>query len=149
MKLAEALIKRRDIDTAIANLNLSLQENVKVVEGTKPFDDPLSIADQMQTLIDEQAKLIQKINKTNNKTVTPDGRTLDELITLREQLKRRHKLFDNAYKHAFSNTRSYDNVKYIIAVDMQMLKTKITASAKEFRELDNNIQAINWSTELL
>jgi predicted RNA binding protein with dsRBD fold (UPF0201 family) len=149
MKLAEALIKRRDLDTAVANLNLSLQENVKVLEGTKPFEDPLAIADQMQTLIDEQAKLIQKINKTNNRTVTDDGRTLDELITLREQLKRRHKLFDSAYKHAFSNTRSYNEIKYVIAVDMQMLKTKISASAKEFRELDNKIQAINWTTELV
>jgi hypothetical protein len=149
MKLAEALIKRRDLDTAVANLNLSLQENVKVMEGTKPFEDPLAIADQMQTLIDEQAKLIQKINKTNNRTVTDDGRTLDELITLREQLKRRHKLFDSAYKHAFSNTRSYNEIKYVIAVDMQMLKTKISASAKEFRELDNKIQAINWTTELV
>jgi hypothetical protein len=149
MKLAEALIKRRDIDTAIANLNMSLQENVKVLEGTKPFEDPLALADQMQILIDEQAKLIQKINKTNNKTVTPDGRTLDELITLREQLKRRHKLFDGAYKHAFSNTRSYNEVKYVIAVDMQMLKNKISAAAKEFRELDNKIQAINWITELV
>ncbi len=149
MKLAEALIKRRDIDTALANLNMSLQENVKVLEGTKPFEDPIALADQMQILIDEQAKLIQKINKTNNKTVTPDGRTLDELITLREQLKRRHKLFDSAYKHAFSNTRSYNEVKYVIAVDMQMLKNKISAAAKEFRELDNKIQAINWITELV
>ena len=149
MKLAEALIKRRDIDTAVANLNMSLQENVKVIEGTKPFEDHLSIADQMQELISEQAELIQKINKTNNRTVTEDGRTLDELITLREQLKRRHKLFDSAYKHAFSNSRSYNEVKYIIAVDMKMLKNKINAAAKEFRELDNKIQAINWITELL
>jgi hypothetical protein len=149
MKLAEALIKRRDIDTAIANINMSLIENVKVIEGTKPFESPEELADIINNMLEEQTKLIHKINKTNNKTITDDGRTLDELITLREQLKRRHKLFDSAYRQAFTSSRCYDNIKYVVAVDIPSLKTKIAASAKDFRELDNKIQAINWSTELL
>lgn len=149
MKLAEALIKRRDLDTAIANLNLSLQENVKVVEGTKPFEDPLELVEDVNNTINEQAKLIQRINKTNNATRVDDNSTLDELLTLREQLKRRHKILSDAYKSSFSNSRSYNELKYTIAVDMQILKNKISEAAKDFRNLDNKIQAINWSTELL
>lgn len=149
MKLAEALIKRRDLDTAIANLNLSLQENVKVVEGTKPFEDPLELVEAVNNTINEQAKLIQRINKTNNSTRVDDNSNLDELLTLREQLKRRHKILNDAYKSSFSNSRSYNEIKYNIAVDMQILKNKISEAAKDFRNLDNKIQAINWSTELL
>lgn len=149
MKLAEALIKRRDLDTAIANLNLSLQENVKVIEGTKPFEDPLELVEILNNIINEQAKLIQRINKTNNSTFIDDNSTLDELLTIREQFKRRHKILNDAFKNAFSYTRNYDNIKYVKAVDMQILKSKISDAAKDFRKLDNKIQAINWSTELL
>lgn len=148
MKLAEALIKRRDIDTAISNLNLCLEENIKVIEGVKPFENPDEIIATMCKLIDEQTELVQKINAVNSTTVTEDGKTLNELLTVREQLKRRHKILDKAYKYAYRNGR-YDETKFVITADMKNLKNKIAESAKDFRNLDNRIQAINWSTEFI
>jgi hypothetical protein len=151
MKLAEALINRKDLEVTIVGLQQRMKENVRVQEGTEPFEKVEVTAVEVKKVLAELEKLVLKINRTNNATKTDDEMSLNELIAKRDMIKSRHKVFDEAYKEACIKDRwsGRGDIKYILKVDVKMLLNEIAEAAKEYRALDTKIQNINWATELL
>jgi hypothetical protein len=151
MKLAEALINRKDLEVTIAGLQQRMKENVRVQEGTEPFEKVEVTAVEVKKVFAELEKHVLRINRTNNATKTDDGTSLNELIAKRDMIKSRHKVFDEAYKEACIKDRwsGRGDIKYILKVDVKMLLNEIAEAAKEYRALDTKIQNINWATELL
>ena len=80
MKLAEALIERKELQSRLSRLNQRLQANALVQEGDVPSEDPKVLIKDVETTIDELTTLVDRINKTNG-VVIVDGKTLSEMIT--------------------------------------------------------------------
>lgn len=151
MKLAEALIQKKDLEVEIANLQSRLLENVKVQEGTQPFEKPELTLDKIKNTLSQLEDITIKIHKTNNIIKADADNNINELISKRDIVKLRHKVYSAAYKELFTRDRyaTRSDIKYTVTADINNLLKYISDAAKEFRVLDTKIQSINWSTDLL
>ena len=83
MKLAEALILRKDLQTRLVRIQERLNANVLVQEGDRPSEDPAELIKRLHETCAELSSLICRINKTNSNTLM-DGRPLSDAITERD-----------------------------------------------------------------
>lgn len=83
MKLAEALILRKDLQTRVARIRDRLFANVLVQEGDTPSEDPAELIVRLNETLAELGSLVSKINKTNSSTLL-DGKPLADAITERD-----------------------------------------------------------------
>ena len=83
MKLAEALILRKDLQTRLVRIQERLNANVLVQEGDRPSEDPAELIKRLNETCAELNTLICRINKTNSSTLM-DGRPLADAITERD-----------------------------------------------------------------
>lgn len=150
MKLAEALQERADVNTRIDQLRERLKNNAQVQEGEKTAEDPAELMRELDGCVARLESLIARINRTNSQTVQ-DGRTLTQMLARRDALTTQISVY-----HAFLSDASRiwqrasgSEIKLKSAVDVKALRAKVDGLAKELRTLDNAIQALNWTTELL
>lgn len=150
MKLAEALLQRSEYQTKIENLQKRILANLKVQENDKPHENPQALLEEAFALNDALCELIKKINKRNNQTTTPDGRTLAEALADRDRLmKKRGLLASIAGAAGEKDYRlTHSEVKMCITVPIGEVQKQIDGLSRQFRELDTQIQSLNWTTEL-
>ena len=122
------------------------------------FDDPNRELDRLQrqlltefdACVVRMEELLTRINITNCRT-TVLGQTLTALLARRDALKIKldgyRTLVNDASMTARRATRS--EIKILPTVNVAELQKTVDATAKELRQLDNAIQAANWTTELL
>ena len=151
MKLAEALILRADCQKRIAQLEARLLNNAKIQEGDNPAEAPQDLITELEHVTSELLTLIQRINKTNSAVVLPEGRTISDALAERDVLSLRRKAFVNlAQAGATSQSRfTRSEVKYVSTVNVAEVQKRADELAKNYRDLDARIQALNWNTELL
>ncbi len=149
MKLAEALQERSDLSQRIAQLRSRLSTNATVQEGEKTAEAPSDLLKELNQCIDQQEKLIARINLTNSRTMV-DGLTLTELLAKRDSLNLRieayHGLISDASRLAQRAVRT--EIKILSAVDVPTLQKEADRLSKELRKVDNTIQETNWLTTL-
>lgn len=149
MKLAEALQERSDLSQRIAQLRSRLSANATVQEGEKTAEAPSDLLKELNQCIDQQEKLIARINLTNSCTMV-DGLTLTELLAKRDSLNLRieayHGLISDASRLAQRAVRT--EIKILSAVDVPTLQKEADRLSKELRKVDNTIQETNWLTTL-
>lgn len=149
MKLAEALQERSDLSQRIAQLRSRLSANATVQEGEKTAEAPSDLLKELNQCIDQQEKLIARINLTNSRTMV-DGLTLTELLAKRDSLNLRieayHGLISEASRLAQRAVRT--EIKILSAVDVPTLQKEADRLSKELRKVDNTIQETNWLTTL-
>jgi len=150
MKLAEALLLRAENKNKIENLQHRILANIKVQEGEKPLENPQGLIDEAFGLNEQLCTLIKQINHCNSTTKLPTGQTLSEAIVERDMLmKKRNILSAVAAKTLEQNYRfTHTEVKMNVAVSVEDIQKQIDALSKQFRELDVQIQALNWTTDL-
>ena len=92
---------------------------------------------------------MSRINATNMHTVK-DGRTLTEMMAAREVLGKRVQILRDAFDRATQSQDRYgrNEIKYVTTVDVPALRKQIDKYSKQLRELDMEIQALNFATEL-
>lgn len=150
MKLAEALILRADIQKRIAQLESRLTRSAKIQEGEEPPEDPQKLIEDLENLTGELLSLIQRINRTNS--VTPMGdRMLSDALAERDVLKLKYKAYNALINEASQrfNRYSLSEVRMVSTVNIADLQLLIDHLARDHRELDAQIQALNWQTELI
>lgn len=151
MKLALALSERADIQSRINDISSRLNRNAKVQEGEKPTEDPAELMREMEDLYEQLEKLISRINHTNNATKCGDD-TLTDLLAKRDCLNSKISYLRSFLKEASNLTGNYyskTEIKTHSTVPVPQIQKKVDALSKEFRELDDHIQEINWSVELI
>lgn len=150
MKLAEALQERADLSARISILENRLMNNALVQEGEKPAEAPEELLAELERCSEEAERLIAKINLTNSRTVS-DGMTLTELIAKKDVLNRKLSIYRRflsaASQTAQRATRS--EIKILSTVNVREYQQKADGLAKRLRILENRIQQINWTTELM
>ena len=150
MKLAEALQERADLSARISILENRLMNNALVQEGEKPAEAPEELIAELDRCSEEMERLITAINLTNSSTVS-GGMTVTELIAKKDVLNRKLSIYRHflmtASQTAQRATRS--EIKILSTVNVREYQQKADGLAKRLRILENRIQQINWTTELI
>ena len=149
MKLAEGLSVRKDLQTRIEQLKARLLNNMKVQEGDQPSERPEDLMKELDGCLKQLQDRMFRINATNMHTVK-DGRTLTEMMAAREVLGKRVQILREAFDRATQSQDRYgrNEIKYVMTVDIPALRKQIDKYSKQLRELDMEIQALNFATEL-
>jgi hypothetical protein len=149
MKLAEALSIRADLQKRIAQLKDRLKDNLKIQEGDIPVEDPNELWIELDDNLTKLENLVYRINVTNMHTVH-NGQTLTKLIAAKDILTMRVSLMREVLKHTAGREDRYGRleIKYIRTVDVAELRRKVDSYSRQLRELDVEIQSLNWAVEL-
>ena len=150
MKLAEALLERKSLKQKIESLQSRLAESVMVQEGDKPVEDPQALMAELNEATDALETLIKQINATNNVATLPDGVSVSEAIVSRDLLRLRRETLEQVAQSTSMRQNRYmrTEVRFVPTIDSAELRKRIDALSKSWRELDAQIQAVNWTTEL-
>ncbi len=150
MKLAEALILRADCQKRIAQLRQRLLRSAKVQQGEQPPEDPQQLLAELDAATAELSRLIQQINQTNAQTEFQDG-TLSDALAQRDTLLLKRSAYDGLIQAASIRQERYSRseVRFISTVDIAALQRQVDGFSRDYRELDSQIQALNWQTELM
>ena len=150
MKLATALSERADLQRRISELSVRLNNNAKVQEGEKPAEDPKELLKELDECINRLENLIARINRTNNETVS-EGVTITDLIAHRDGLKERIRIMRDFLNSSSERIQRYSKteIKILSTISVADLRKQVDAYAKELREIDERIQGLNWTTELI
>lgn len=150
MKLAEALILRADYQKRIEQLKHRLQQNAKVQDGDTPGENPAELLAELEEVATDLTLLIQRINRTNAATPFGEGRTLADALALRDVTKIKMGAYRELAQAASitqqRTTRS--EVKFRSTVNVAETQQQADSLAKAYRELDAQIQAANWLTDI-
>lgn len=150
MKLASALSERSDLQRRISELETRLELNAKTQEGEKPAEDPKMLLAELDADFERLEELITRINLTNSGT-TVDGKPMTALLAKRDCLSKRLQTMRYFLNRASSKVErgSRTEIKIISTVDVASLQKECDAYSRELRELDELIQSLNWTTELI
>ena len=151
MKLAEALSIRKDLETRVSQLSTRLMSNVRVQEGDEPAEDPKDLLKELDSCLKQLEEYIYRINVTNMRTMC-GKKTLTQLMAERDVLTKRVSVLQEVFKHASSSSSerySRSEIKYVTTVDVKALRKQIDKLSAQLRQLDIEIQSINFSTELI
>lgn len=150
MKLAEALITRGDIQKRLAQLQDRLKRSAWVQEGEKPHEDPAKLRNQVAALIQELQTLIFQINQANMTSRVDSGMTVTEALALRDAITLHQKILRSVADAASERVDRYGRaeIRRVPTIDVSQLRDEIDMLAKQRREIDTAIQAVNWATEM-
>lgn len=151
MKLAEALILRADCQNKVGQLKQRLTSNARVQEGETPAETPQELLAELESTLKELETLIRKINRTNNVTTFQAGVTLADALAIRDVLTMKRNAYSDLVATATLRFDRYSRseVKSVSVVNVVELQKTLDQLAKQHRELDTQIQALNWNTELI
>ena len=151
MLLAEALILRADCQTRLSQLKERLVRNAKVQEGDLPAEDPNELVEELERLAARLQNLIQQINKTNSVTKLRKDMTIADAIAVRDVLKIRFRAYRELTEAATVTQSRYGSseVKFLSTVKVAEIQKKVDSLARNYRDLDSEIQAANWLTDLV
>ena len=150
IKLAEALMLRSEYQQKIQNLQGRIMMNLKVQENEKPHEDPNALISEMMKLNDNLASLIKKVNQKNNEVTLENGQTLTEALADREALMKKRRSLSNIVDIAGQRDMrmTHTEVKINTTVDIAKLQKEIDSISKQFRQIDTQIQGLNWLVDI-
>lgn len=151
MKLAEALARRADLTTRMAELRGRALASAQHQEGDDLVEDPAVLLAEADRAAAELQSVIVQINTTNLRTELEPGLTVTGALARRDVLRLRHRfrteLADRASGgHGLRHLRS--EIRLVSAVDVRSVRAEADGLARELRELDTRLQEVNWTTEL-
>ncbi|NJC88154.1 MAG: hypothetical protein FIB02_06410 [Desulfuromonas sp.] len=151
MKLAEALIQRSDMQKYVKQYKHRLAKCATVQEGLTPVEDPQQLLAKAERAVADLERLVCRISRTNAHTPFGDGLTLADAVVRRDMLMVRHLLhFDLAEAATVDESRySQREIRTVPTIDVVATRRAGDTLAREFRELDTRIQALNWTVDLI
>lgn len=153
MKLAEALIRRKELQTRIKEDMEALEAAVITPQGLGPDEEPNALLRQIELTHLHLEGLVVKINQTNNQARLPEGASLMEAIAHRDVLTKRLDHLKGLLKTVLGRNRrepwQESSSIQTTHLSVESLRLQTNALAKELRELDLSIQTTNWNTDLV
>ncbi len=146
MKLATALSERSDLQKRLSEIGIRLNNNSKVQEGEEPSESPQELMQELDRL----TELISRINLTNSITVH-EGERITTLLARRDCLKNKIQILRSFLDSASSkvNRMTHTEIKIHSTVAVGDIQKQLDLLSKQLRTLDERIQELNWTTELL
>jgi len=151
MKLAEALALRADIQKRIRGLGDRAQESAQVQEGEQPPENPEELLAQLDEIFTQLTLLIARINRTNLSATLADGTTLTDALARRDVLALRYRTLDSIANAAAAKQSRYSRseIKNLATLNVSALRKQLDEIAQQRRELEGQLQAANWTVDLL
>ncbi len=149
MKLATALSERADLQRRISELSVRLNNNAKVQEGEQPSENPMELLKELDACLNRLEELIARINKTNNETKAGDF-SITDLIARRDCLKERIRIMRGFLDASSEKVARYSKteIRIFSTVPVSDLQKQVDTYSKQLRDTDEQIQELNWTTEL-
>ena len=150
MKLAEALIERKDIQNRLDALRQRLCACALIQEGEQPAEDPEMLMGELSRLTARHEALCTRINLTNSQN-TVDGESLTALLSRRDAMSNHHSIMADFLNAAMQAPRrsSGREIKLVPAVKVSQLRDKLDKESQALRQLDTKIQQANWNIDLM
>ena len=150
MKLATALSERASLQVRLNELQIRLNANAKVQEGDVPAENPVELIAEKDRILDELENLVTRINLTNSRTEC-NGITITELISRRDRIKKDVRIMRNFLNIASEKVNRYTKTEIVIksTVDINEYQKNLDTLSRELRQIDEKIQELNWTTELI
>lgn len=151
MKLAEALNARADAQKRLQQIRQRVQLSARHQEGETPAEDPNELLAEAARLATGLERLIAAINRTNVQIELEPGMSLTDALAHRDVLGLRRAMLAEAAQVASVRQDRYSKseVKFVSALDVKALHREADDVAREYRELDAKIQAMNWASDLI
>jgi hypothetical protein len=153
MLLAEALVRRADLQKALKELTSRIEDNARAPEGAGPDEDPNDLLERAGAVAGELTELVRRINRTNASTTADTAATISDLIADRDQAQRMAQLYRAVAKAGTRGAgrglwpRDADNPTRSV-VDVSGLQRNADEWSVRYREIDVRLQQLNWTTEL-
>ncbi len=150
MKLATALSERADLQRRLSELQTRLNHNAKTQEGEEPAEDPKQLLKELDAILERLEWLMTRINLTNSLTLL-NGVSVTALLARRDCLKKRLNIMRGFLDAASEKVDRYSQkeIKILSTVKVSVLQKQVDAISRELRELDERIQGLNWTTDLM
>lgn len=150
MKLAEALILRADAQKHIAQLRQRLVRSARVQEGEQPPEEPQALLAELEATTNELVRLIQQINRTNAVTRFQSG-MLSDALAERDSLQLKRTAYSGLIDAAAVRQDRYmrSELRSVSTVNVAEMQRQVDQLSRQYRELDAQIQALNWATDLI
>ncbi|WP_270277003.1 DIP1984 family protein [Enterococcus casseliflavus] len=150
MKLAEALLLRRDLNNRLFQLRNEISSSVLVQEGDTLDRSITELFKEYNEINQQYSELVVAINRKNATASLADSALLlMEALEQREQLRRKHALLTQALDETKAAPRMGRNeIRLVRTIDTKTLTEQLNTTAKQLRELDGKIQQTNWLVDL-
>jgi hypothetical protein len=150
MKLAEALARRADLTTRIAELRGRAVASAQRQEGDEATEDPAALLAAADDAAAELERLLARINRANLATEVEPGLSVTDALAQRDALRLRHRFRVDLAERATDRTARYlrSEIKLVAAVDVRALRAEADELARQLRALDTRLQEVNWATEI-
>lgn len=150
MKLAEALLLRRDLEAKLTVMKQTILQNALIQEGDSLDISLEELLEDYQTTNEEFSQLVVRINQRNSSAALYDAEKLIvEALEERESLRRQHGLLNETIEAANDLRRFGRNeIRMVKTVDTKKLTKEMNEVSKKLRELDGKIQQTNWLVDL-
>jgi hypothetical protein len=114
-----------------------------------PVEDPKELWIELNNNLKQLENLIYRINVTNMHTVHK-GQTLTKLIAAKDVLALRVSIMREVLKHTVEREDRFgrQEIKYVRTVDAAELRREVDSYSRQLRELDVEIQSLNWAVDL-
>ncbi|MEW6587179.1 MAG: DIP1984 family protein [Nitrospirota bacterium] len=150
MKLAELLNERKAVKTEIKKLKERLHLAAKMQEGdNEPAESPEALRETLIGLYGRLSDLIMQINRTNMENHI-EGKTIMELIAERDHAIAIAEMLHDLAEAATPKPERFsrNEIRYVTTIDINSVRKEADTYSKLAREIDNKIQASNWSIEV-
>jgi molybdopterin converting factor small subunit len=154
MKLAEALIEKKNLAARITELQGRYTAAAVIEEGAEPDEVAEDLLQSLNAAFEQWEDLTVKINVANNAILVGD-KTMMQSLAHRDSLKTQISHFNaiaSAIRQRNQSRRYYnENGPKMVVAEGVSAKTFIKLVddlSKELRLLDAAIQAANWANEL-
>jgi predicted TIM-barrel fold metal-dependent hydrolase len=151
MKLGEALARRTELQNRLGQVRDRLRVSALVQEGDTPAEDPEPLLAELDHIADELEWLIAAINRTNAETRLPAGSTLTQALARRDVLGLRHSALRAVADATAEQQARYSRseIRMMRTFDVAAVRRRVDVLAREQRTLDVEIQAANWTVDLI
>jgi hypothetical protein len=155
MKLAEALAERGDLVRRTEHLRGRIVANARYQEGEQPAEDAGALLAELGEVLDRAEMLIRRINRTNSTAATAGG-TVTDALARRDALRIRHRVVTQAADAASGGgersgygRQLRSELVHVAALPVAELRRTADDIAREIRQIDLEIQRVNWEIDLV
>jgi Family of unknown function (DUF6847) len=156
MKLAEALAERADAVRRVEQLRARIVGSARYQEGETPAEDAAQLLTEVGEVLDGLQTLISRINRTNAAVTVGEHGTLTDALARRDVLRLRHAVITAAADAAAGRDQRgvtvrqlRSELKMLAALPVAELRSQADSLGRELRDLDVQIQRVNWEADLL
>lgn len=121
-----------------------LDNSARIQEGEEPAEDPNELFAEADRVYERLLKLIRAVNRTNSRSEFDNDRSIFDAIVESDVLAKRRE-----FLLGVSECGNRWTDFHTPTVPVEELRAQADKLAKRYRELDLQIQELNWKTDLI